>query len=89
MTKSEIAKDDLDTRLDILKRGLKVEYHKRNLPPIKEAVFSGQAEDYDKFNSPDFQRFMEENNINPGEEIVIWEKEPDVFRVVRKSEIRR
>lgn len=87
MIESKTAKDDLDIHLGILKRGLKVEYHKSDLPPIEEAIFSSQAKDYDKFNSPDFQRFMKENNINPETEIVIWEKESDVFMVTISSDV--
>jgi len=78
---------DKDVCLQILDRALRVTYNRVPYRPIKEAIHNGPAKDWERFKEKDFQDFIKENNIQPEREIVIWEKESDVFIVTKKSEI--
>ena len=58
---------------EILKRGLRTN---KVLPG-----FCGSAENFRKFNDPDFQRFAKKHGILPETHIKVWEKDADVFWV--------
>ncbi len=78
---------DKEVCLWIVDRMIKVVHYPILTPPIEEAIFAGKVQDYKLYNNTDFQKFLKENNVKPEEEIVIWEDKPDVFRVVKKSEM--
>ena len=64
---------DKEICLEILRRGLRTH---QALPS-----FRGPAENFEKFNDPNFQRFAKENGISPQTQIKVWEKGADAFGV--------
>ena len=50
------------------------------------ADFIGQAEDFEKFNDPNFQEFAEKHGILPKTRIKVWKRIFDTFGIAKEEE---
>jgi len=59
--------------LQILERGL--------MPTFDPAYFIGPAEEFQKFDDPNFQEFAKKHEITPKTRIKVWKRDADSFNV--------
>jgi len=61
--------------LEILKRGL--------VPSHDPAYYIGPAENFQKFDDPNFKEFAAKNDITPQTRIKVWKRGTDSFNVIK------
>ena len=70
-------------------RALAVSYQTNLYKPLAQAIFIGEAAEWEKFFELEFREFMEDNKIYSTTEIIVWGKEDqeDAYVVTKKLEI--